>query len=57
MNLSEVSDVSACTTRTLPWRIRRLTPETGSITKAFTCSNGLARMIAFGYDDRNRNSR
>ena len=48
MNLSEVSDVSSCTTRTLPWRIRRLTPETGSITKAFTCSNGLARMIAFG---------
>jgi hypothetical protein len=40
-------------TGTLLWRMRSMTPGTGSITKAFICSNGLARMIAFGYDDRN----
>ena len=34
--------------------MRRTTPGTGSITKGFTCSNGLPRMIAFGYDVQKR---
>jgi hypothetical protein len=28
----------------------RTTPGTGSITRAFTCSNGLPRTIVFEYD-------
>ena len=41
-------------TRTPPWPTRRMTPGTGSITRAFIYSNGLPRMIAFGYDVQKR---
>jgi hypothetical protein len=32
----------------------RTTPGTGSITRAFTCSNGLPRMIEFAYECQKR---
>ena len=39
-------------TKTLRLPTRRMIPGIGSITKAFTCSNVLLRMIEFGYDVR-----
>ena len=48
------SSRNGANTRTPPWPMRRTTPGTGSITRAFTCSNGSPRMIAFGSSIRSR---
>ena len=48
------SSRNGANTRTPPSPIQRTTPGTGSITRAFTCSNGSPRMIVFAYDVQRR---
>ena len=45
---------NGASTRMPPSPMPRTTPGTGSITRAFTCSNGLLRRIVFGYDVQKR---